>query len=145
MKPDDARLRLYVNVLAGVDDETLLLMIRNALEKNCFINGRKNFVNISLSARLLAKGMDRGENVVGLFKKVAAELDEERSSKAIERSIRSALHGAWSRACKHGRFAETTLLCRYDKCPRSKDFLWDLAAEVLEKIRPIEGQCLPPQ
>ena len=59
MRADDARLRPYVNTAADIDDETLLTVIRDTLVKNCFIEGRKNFVNISRAVLLLMRGMDR--------------------------------------------------------------------------------------
>ena len=136
MRADDARLRLYVNTAADIDDETLLTVIRDTLVKNCFIEGRKNFVNISRAVLLLMRGMDRGEHVVGLFKKVSDALCNERSSKTIERSVRSAVRGAWSRAVRHGVFEETTLLKYYSGFPRSKVFLRDVAENVMKQLPP---------
>ena len=125
---------VYMNAVSDVDDETLMSAIETLLKNNCFIEGRKNFINIANGVLLLVRSMDQGENVVGLFKKVSDRLDGIRSSKNIERSIRSALKGAWNRAEKRNVFDDTSLLSTYASIPRSKDFLRGVAEDVIEKF-----------
>lgn len=133
-----SKMAAYQRAYQEIAGSPVSLCIEEILRNNCFASGTVYFVNICMSVNMIVEALMRGGTVSGVFEKVSKKYEGAVSAKTIERSIRSAIYGAWNRAIKNNVLEATSVFGSYPVRPKSTSFLRDVAAIVAAKLKAAE-------
>lgn len=125
---DPGKMAAFVKAFDEIEKHRHAGFVVETLTENCFVPMRINFINIVIAVVLIIENGVPGGKPKSLYGMTSARVCGRNTPKAIERSIRSAVCGAWARAKRQEPNSGATLFNGLTERPKAMAFLKAVAA-----------------